>query len=350
MTIYTAAVNLALAAATARGVRRPESLAFGVWIVPLVAFALSLPGLIVGPAGVVFAIAQGLTWWACVHVPVGLVGWAFLARAPARHRGGAVCVAVVFASVGAYATMVEPFDLEVSHVVIPSREGRMRIALLADIQTDDVGEFEQRVVDAVIAEKPDLVLFAGDYVQVADNDAYVRQTAALAAIIGQLHAPLGAFAVRGDVDGDAWELALADSGVTVVEESTTIELAQADGRPFWLTSLSVDDSRSATPPIPAREGLHIVLGHAPDYALGAAGATPDLMLAGHTHGGQIQIPGFGPIVTLTSVPRAWASGVSEMAWGGRLIVSRGIGMERLEAPRIRLFCRPEIVIIDLGPA
>jgi hypothetical protein len=50
------------------------------------------------------------------------------------------------------------------------------------------------------------------------------------------------------------------------------------------------------------------------------------------------------------VPLAWADGVTELAPGRTLVVSRGIGMERGYAPRLRFNCRPEIVIIDLVPA
>ena len=85
----------------------------------------------------------------------------------------------------------------------------------------------------------------------------------------------------------------------------------------------------------------------------------DLLLAGHVHGGQVRLPFWGPVLTLTSVPRSWAVGRTDFdggataggAWdGGRtLIVSRGIGMERGEAPRLRFLCRPELVVVDLVP-
>ena len=73
-------------------------------------------------------------------------------------------------------------------------------------------------------------------------------------------------------------------------------------------------------------------------------------MAGHTHGGQVQVPGFGPVVTFSRVPAEWADGVTSLSGGRTLVVSRGIGMERSYAPRLRFFCRPEIVVIDLeGP-
>jgi predicted MPP superfamily phosphohydrolase len=55
-------------------------------------------------------------------------------------------------------------------------------------------------------------------------------------------------------------------------------------------------------------------------------------------------------MTLSQVPRAWAAGLTELKGGGTLIVSRGVGMERGDAPRLRFLCTPEIVVIDVVPA
>jgi uncharacterized protein len=90
-----------------------------------------------------------------------------------------------------------------------------------------------------------------------------------------------------------------------------------------------------------------VLGHCPQFAMGNVEA--DLLLAGHTHGGQVRLPWIGPLTTGCAVPRSWAAGLTELPGGRKLIVSRGTGMERGCAPRIRFLCRPELVVIDLVP-
>jgi len=90
-----------------------------------------------------------------------------------------------------------------------------------------------------------------------------------------------------------------------------------------------------------------VLGHSPDYALGDVRA--DILLAGHTHGGQVSIPFLGPPLTMAEVPRAWASGLTELSGDRHLYVSRGVGMERGNAPRVRFLTRPELAIIDVVP-
>ena len=91
----------------------------------------------------------------------------------------------------------------------------------------------------------------------------------------------------------------------------------------------------------------IILGHNPNFSLKRPKA--DLYLAGHTHGGQVQLPFIGPLITLSDVPKEQAHGRSDLPDGTTLIVSRGIGMERYDAPRLRFFCPPEIVVIDLIP-
>ena len=92
-----------------------------------------------------------------------------------------------------------------------------------------------------------------------------------------------------------------------------------------------------------------MLGHAPDFALSPR-VEGDLLLAGHTHGGQVQLPLYGPPLTFSKVPRAWADGVTDLGDGRTLVVSRGVGLERRTAPALRFLCRPEIVILELAPA
>ena len=71
-------------------------------------------------------------------------------------------------------------------------------------------------------------------------------------------------------------------------------------------------------------------------------------MAGHTHGGQVQIPGFGPPITQTGVPREVGAGGLHTMDGARVYVSRGVGVEHAaNAPRVRLFCPPELSLLTL---
>jgi hypothetical protein len=87
----------------------------------------------------------------------------------------------------------------------------------------------------------------------------------------------------------------------------------------------------------------------PDVALGLRpGSRIDLVVAGHTHGGQVVLPGFGPPMTLSHVPRAVAAGGLHDLGGNAIYVSRGVGCERGQAPRIRFLCPPEVSLLEVG--
>ena len=133
-------------------------------------------------------------------------------------------------------------------------------------------------------------------------------------------------------------------GVTVVEASRSFDLGE-----LQLTCLSC--TIRTTPSLMIRnrppDRFHLVLGHVPNFALGKIDA--DLLVAGHTHGGQVRLPFDGSVDHELSIPRAWAAGLTELPGGGKLLVLRGIGMERGYAPRIRFLCRPELMVIDLVP-
>lgn len=296
-----------------------------------------------------FGRFQLLAWAAFVHAPMFLLGWAAVCS---RQRRPLALACVVLAAsivvVGIDAFFIEPRWLAVHHVGIqsPRLEHAVRVIVVADIQTDNPGPYERRVLRRVHSEEPDLILLAGDYVQQADQERYREASQELSRMMEEegLDAPLGAYAVRGNVDWpDQWERIFAGLPVTAVDQSDTMDLG-----PLTLTTLSLRASSDTEVSISSVEGFHVVMGHVPNFAKGDVEA--DLLIAGHTHGGQVQLPVVGPVMTLSDVPRAWASGVTEIAPGKTLIVSRGIGMERGYAPRLRFLCRPQLVIVDLAPA
>jgi predicted MPP superfamily phosphohydrolase len=94
------------------------------------------------------------------------------------------------------------------------------------------------------------------------------------------------------------------------------------------------------------EALNVLLHHSPDYLEEASRAGYDLVLSGHTHGGQVRIPGFGAIITMSRFGRRFQAGLYVQG-DTRMYVNRGLGLEGGMAPRIRLFCRPEVAVLDL---
>ena len=95
------------------------------------------------------------------------------------------------------------------------------------------------------------------------------------------------------------------------------------------------------------ECFTILLYHSPDLAPEASAAGVDLMLCGHTHGGQVRIPGLGAVYASSLYGKRFEVGrylVDRMI----LYVSRGIGMEGMGAPRVRFLCPPEITLWEIG--
>lgn len=311
--------------------------------------------------GSLFAVLRGGSWLVFAYLPLyTLLGAVALRDGLHESRPHATrllatrllgAVGVVTMLVGAWSFGLEPRWLEVTRhqVTSPKLDRPIRVAVVADLQTDHVGRYERRALAATLAESPDLVLLLGDYLQVGDPAKREAEARKLREILGDLDftAPLGVYAVRGDVEVDGWEQIFHGTGVETFEKTTRIEKSE-----IVLTALSPRDARYRRAWPRRSDRFHIAFGHAPEFAVDQElleKPSADLLLAGHTHGGQVRLPFLGPPITFSAVPRAWAAGRTDFANGGILIVSRGIGMERGDAPRLRFLCRPEIVVIDLVP-
>jgi predicted MPP superfamily phosphohydrolase len=205
------------------------------------------------------------------------------------------------------------------------------------------------VLGKAVAEKADLILLAGDYLQLSKNKGLEVLRQQFNAFLKEINfsAPLGVYAVGGDVESGTepqnWPQNFAGLPVTVFTENKTVKLPG-----MCVTGITLIASMNRELQVPECVGFHIALGHRPDFALGDIRA--DLLVAGHTHGGQVRLPFIGPIITLSKVPRQWAAGVTKLPGNRTLVVSRGIGMERAYAPRLRFLCRPELVVIEVLPA
>ncbi|MCP4453038.1 MAG: hypothetical protein GY809_16370 [Planctomycetes bacterium] len=288
-----------------------------------------------------------MCWGLFLHLPLFLVVFAALGfKQHIPWALAATLLALVTLAIGTEAFLIEPHWLEVTHVSLSSDrlDEPIRVGVLADIQTDTPGEYDARVFARVKAEQPDLIVFLGDYIQANDPD-FAANTRELNRLLREadLHAPLGMYAIQGNVDHGLWADIFSGTDVTTIHETQT-----TDRGPLVLTGLSFAQSFDTRTTLTPQAKFHLVLGHCPDYALGQSHA--NLMLAGHTHGGQVRLPGIGALLTFSQVPRAWASGLTQIAPDQHLYVSRGIGMERGNAPRLRFLCRPELLILTLNPS
>ena len=251
---------------------------------------------------------------------------------------------IVFSGIDAF--FIEPHSLIVSRVNMKSAKLKepLKIVVFSDFQADEISDYEKNAIDLSLAEKPDILLLPGDYIQTDNVEKRKELYSELNKLLKEKNfaARFGIYAVNGNVDERDWPKIFEGSYVTCATKLSSFE-----NESFVITCLNLEESFGANIHIPVKNKFHIVLGHAPDFAL--ANPDADLLIAGHTHGGQVRIPFLGPIFTLSKVPSGWASGVTDIDADTKLIVSRGIGMERGNAPPIRFFCKPEIVVVTVMP-
>jgi uncharacterized protein len=326
----------------------------------LVAFAAAGLAALVGPPSgfTVFRyLAQGL--FGETIALLAFLAWSH-SRAALRARAALLGVVTLgLLAVYAEAYHREPWDLRVRRhpAVLPSAgpdARRLRIVHLSDIQTDAIGPYQERALREALAQAPDLIVFTGDYIQPRVGGRRQPATADFQALLRRLdfQAPLGVFAVRGDVDPD-WPRMFDGTGVVALTGETA-RIALGGGRFLSLIGLTSGMSRGGeraamqrlVAAAPARD-VRIVFGHQPDYVIPLSATTRiDLALAGHTHGGQVALPFFGPPYTSSPLPRRYAGDLHDYD-GTLLHVSRGVGMERGPAPQLRFLVPPEICVLDL---
>jgi predicted MPP superfamily phosphohydrolase len=296
------------------------------------------------------------------------------------RRGFLSGITASFASgfgIGGYACAVEPLRLAVTHYkVVPARwpDGlKLKIAALADIHACEPWMSAERVAQIAAQTNrlgADLIVLLGDY---AANHRYVTQRVAAeewAAALSDLRAPLGVHAVMGNHDW--WDdraaqrdgrgpvigrRALEKSGIPVYENDAV--RLKKEGQPFWLAGLGdqlalrggkrwgrrftmgVDDLPSTLAKV-TDDAPVLLLAHEPDV-FPTVPARISLTLSGHTHGGQVRLFGYAPVVPSRYGNRyAYGHVVEE---GRHLVVSGGLGCSTVP---LRLGMPPEIMVVDVG--
>ena len=301
-----------------------------------------------------------LAYLFCVIV-VPACGLALLAGARGARSSRAAKILAVLAlapaAVGGWATFVEPYRLVTERTAVALHPDRavgdgLRIAVLSDLQSPRVGEHLREAVRRAMDFEPDLILLPGDLLQCRDEVERERAIGEFRRLLAPLTAPLGVWFVLGNCDwpptvarvleGTEVRL-LANETVRVSSGVHRIVLAGSDfGRRGFDFARGLDEGAYEA------DEVAILVSHYPDVALELPRASRvDLVVAGHTHGGQVNVPFFGPPITLSKVPREVAAGGLHRLNGNRVYVSRGVGYEGGDAPRIRLNCPPEVSLLTL---
>jgi predicted MPP superfamily phosphohydrolase len=270
-------------------------------------------------------------------------------RAPFRGeralRRAVFALGILGLGCGIYARFVEPYWLEVTRVRIESPRWRgrpLRIVHLSDLHSDAIPRLEERLPAAVRAERPDLIVFTGDAINSPLGlPVWKRCLRELARIAPTL-------AVRGNWDVWYWKDLDLFGDTHSRELANSSALLTVRDNPVFIAGLTVEQEAAIADvlrPAPA-DGLRVLLHHYPDQVLEASRLGVDLYLAGHTHGGQVAMPFYGALVTLSRFGKRFESGLHRVGqtWA---YVNRGIGMEGGSAPRVRFLARPEVTVIEV---
>lgn len=235
-------------------------------------------------------------------------------------------------------------DLALHYYTLRSNKlfaGRLRLVLLTDLHITPAvpRAYYEHVFEQVRAQDADLILLAGDYVSEPENIELMAEIFAR-----PWPARYGAFAALGN--HDLWtepsrvRQALGSAGVTVLEGRCQ-HLSIAIGRVAicgteapWGAELSGTLDQTE---------LNLAISHTPDnvYRLIEQGAF--LIFSGHTHGGQLRVPGFGSVLIPSRFGGLFDQGHFQIQ-GSELFVSAGVGADM---PPLRLYCQPEILVVDI---
>lgn len=309
----------------------------------------------------VCAVAAVYLFAACAVVRLLLRRFGSMERPTRAGRiaeRGSLALAAVGIVCFAYGYFVEPYWPQVTHVRVESPKLRgaqrpVRVVHISDLHCDPEPRLEERLPDLIAAERPDLIVFTGDSLNSPEGLPVLRK------LLPRLAAVAPTYAVRGNWDTAFWRRQELFEGTGVVELKKEAARVDVAGTSVWVAGAafaSLDEPpegeaggiRNALRDVPP-EAFTLFLYHTPDLILEAAGTgRVDLYCAGHTHGGQVALPLYGALVTLSKFGKKYESGLHREG-GTWLYVTRGVGMEGGPAPRVRFFARPEVSVIELAP-
>jgi len=253
-----------------------------------------------------------------------------------------------------YPTFIERYLILTNRYVIevpnlPQAFSRFRIVHLTDFHYGALVPLAviRHVIRRANALQRDLTVCTGDFVHERNS---TTQIDAVWPLLGQLKAPLGVYSVLGNHDHWADTMRsqhwLSETGQDLRHKTKVIErggerLWIVGAGDLWEDHQNLDKVMRGIPEADCR----IVLAHNPDTADSRFSSRIDLMISGHTHGGQVVIPFVGPPV-LPVDNKAYSSGLKTSPRGMRVFISKGIGWAICP---VRCNCPPEIAVLELVP-
>jgi hypothetical protein len=219
---------------------------------------------------------------------------------------------------------------------------------------NELGSREKKLPQMVNTIGADAIFLTGDYAQTDEGEVLA------ASVIAKLEAEHGMWGVLGNWDSKRTARLLEEAGVKMLQGEA--DMIEVGGEQLGVIGLDFDDAMRAVPTEKQRQNISrlrarlpegipiILLEHMPRIIHAAQEEDIDLVLAGHTHGGQVRIP-FGPAIETPCDMGVWYSKGLFKFKNTFLYINSGIGLE--PGPdwiQVRFWCRPEITVIRLVSA
>jgi predicted MPP superfamily phosphohydrolase len=250
----------------------------------------------------------------------------------------------------AYGSLIEANWVQETHTEIRVPRpvlgfDRFRIVHLSDLHLDRLGWREHRAAELIREAKPHLIVLTGDYLNHRESHAALHE------FLSSLQAPYGVFGVEGNWDTKFYTRnVFASAGARYLEDESW--LLEREGHRLRIVGQTVEPKRPLKEILSGHDdgAYTIYLSHKPDAVDELRNRTPgqgvDLFLCGHTHGGQVCLPFWGAVVTLSKYHKKYERGLYDFQ-GIPMYVNRGLGSGGGITPQVRFLSRPEVAVIDL---
>lgn len=247
-----------------------------------------------------------------------------------------------------YGFFIEPSTVKLTKIKLSDDlKPHIKLIHISDIHLERRGVREEIILKTIQQNNPDLILFTGDFLNLSfiQNQEAINQVFEL---FNQMAALAPVFYVTGSPAVDVIDtIEKIETKTNAVRLNNSNYIFKKDN--FAINLIGITCTQKPHQDINFLNSLidsqrkNILLYHTPDliYEINN-GDKIALMLSGHTHGGQIRIPWFGPLFTGSLYGRKLQSGMYQLS-ETILYISRGIGLEGLGAPRVRFLCPPEII-------
>lgn len=270
-----------------------------------------------------------------------------------KKQEARVLAVVLFFTILAIYGLLEANLIEVVELVfydedIPQEFNNLKIVFISDIHCSrhNTPERLKHLTAEVNKQKPDIILMAGDYVEsgMEDLEGCFKS-------LSNMHAPLGVYGVLGNHDhfggrAEATYRNMIKAGIQPLDNNVTwIHKGNAKIKiggvgDLWHDFQDIDPTLENV----GEQDFIILLSHNPDYAEELDTDLIDLMLSGHTHGGQINLLGLWAPYSNSRYGQKYVKGLTEARNSLKVYVTRGVGTTVVP---VRLFSKPEITVITL---